>query len=121
MHHTLEVRQIPFGFEYRVKDSHSGRLLVDWQYAPSETAAIQQGWDRFNARPSKQAMKCKLELPLPDYSVCADDVVLWRGHFRPDPDLVSILAEHASRRGWNGTELELTYKGQFAGYLRPIL
>ena len=56
---------------------------------------------------------------MPRYEIFADDVSVWMAHKPPTQAIVDECAIHATKKGWNGTVLELRCDGQFRKDLDP--
>lgn len=55
----------------------------------------------------------------PAYELFADDISVWKNSRPPVQLDIDRAAIYATRRGWNGTQLELRCDGSFRGLRTP--
>jgi hypothetical protein len=56
---------------------------------------------------------------MPSYEIMADDVSVWKASKPPTQEQIDATAIYATKRGWNGTVLELHCDGSFQRDLHP--
>jgi hypothetical protein len=54
-----------------------------------------------------------------EFQLLADDVVMWHGNTSPSEAQIDRSATTANARGWNGTQLDVYYDGEWVESVSP--